>query len=120
MSEINEALVVLCKCGEVHRAYGMRAERTGKERWRFTWAFPIKESSARREGYDKTVIGGDVAFAEEYPGCPYCGQSSFTLCSCGHLSCNILRDGIFTCEWCGMQSRVEAYCGEEIKAGADL
>lgn len=120
MSEDKEAVVVLCKCGEVHKTYGIRAEKVKHDHWRFTWAFPIKEASAKREGYDKTSISGRIECSEEYPGCPYCGQEVFTVCSCGHMSCTILNNGIFTCDWCGAQGTIGDYTGEAIKAGNDF
>lgn len=120
MYEQREAVVILCKCGEVHKTYGIRAEKTATNKWKFTWAFPIKEASAKREGYDKTTIGGDISYNAEYPGCPYCGQRGFTVCGCGHLNCTILKNGIFTCEWCGSQGTLEDYDGGDIKAGTDL
>lgn len=120
MSEIQQALVVLCKCGERHKTYGIRAEKTAPGEWALTWAFPIKESAAKREGYDRSSISGHIGFTEEYPGCPYCGQKQWTVCSCGHLNCTILRGGIFTCEWCGAQGTIGDYTGEAISAGMDL
>ena len=120
MSKVNEAVVVLAKCGEAHKTYGMRVERTGKDHWLITWAFPIKDIAAKREGYDKTSVRGAIEFAAEYPGCPYCGGKELTVCSCGHLNCTIVRDGAFTCEWCGSQGRLGAYTGETITAGMDL
>lgn len=120
MDKANEAVIVLAKCGEAHKSYGMRVEKTGKDQWLVTWAFPINDTAAKREGYDKTTIKGDIVFDPDYPGCPYCGGTGWTVCSCGHLSCTILRDGIFTCEWCGSQGRIGAYTGEGIKAGMDL
>ena len=56
MSDFNEAVVLIAKCGESHKTYGMRLEKTGHDRWLTTWAFPIKESSAKREGYDKVQV----------------------------------------------------------------
>ena len=120
MCEENEAVVVLSKCAEVHKTYGIRTEKAGPNHWKFTWAFPIKESSAKREGYDKTSISGNIEVGSEYPGCPYCGQRKFTLCDCGHLNCTILKNGIFTCEWCGTQGTIGDYTGGAIKAGSDL
>lgn len=120
MQKIPEALVVLCKCGENHKTYGIRAEKTATNTWSFTWAFPIKEASAKREGYDHSSIGGNIIYDDDYPGCPYCGGRYFTLCSCGHLSCTILKNDLFTCEWCGAQGTIEDYTGESISAGSDL
>lgn len=120
MNEHTEAVIVLAKCGESHKTYGMRAERHSKDNWLITWAFPIKETSAKREGYDKATIKGNIQFADEYPGCPYCGGTQLTLCSCGHSSCTILKNGIFTCEWCKSQGRIGTYNGEAITAGTDI
>ena len=120
MSEENEAVIVLCKCGETHKTYGIRAEQTGSNRWKLTWSFPIKDASAKREGYDKAAIGGTIDHADDYPGCPYCGRKYFTVCSCGHICCTVLKDGIFTCEWCGTAGTISDYTGGEITAGSDL
>lgn len=120
MSEFKEAVIVLAKCGESHKTYGMRVEKHGKDNWLVTWAFPIKESSAKREGYDKTTVKGNIQFADDYPGCPFCGGTQLTVCSCGHLSCTIVKNGVFTCEWCGTQGQIGAYGGEAIAAGMDL
>lgn len=77
----------------------------------FTWAFPIKESSAKHEGYDPSSVSGNIIFADEYPGCPYCGGRNMTVCSCGHLNCTIVTNGVFTCEWCGTQGTNGDYTG---------
>jgi hypothetical protein len=119
VSEFKEAVVLIAKCGESHKSYGIRMEKTGADRWLTTWAFPIKDSSAKREGYDKIQVKGDISFSDDYPGCPYCGGHGLTLCLCGHLSCTIMRSNVFTCEWCGMQGEIGNYSGETIVAGAD-
>lgn len=93
MKYFNEAVIVLCKCGKHHRTYGIRTEKRGIDKWAYTWAFPIKENVAKREGYDKTSIKGDVIFTDEFPGCPYCGGYKLTVCSCGHLNCTVLKKG---------------------------
>ena len=100
MNEQNEAVVVLCKCGEAHKTYGIRAEKKAPNSWLFTWAFPIKESSAKREGY--------------------CKEQFIVVCNCGHISCHIVKGNQFTCEWCGLKGTVVDYTGESIKAGSDL
>lgn len=117
----NEAVIIMCKCPQNHRAFGMRAERIGDKRWLVNWAFPIKESSAKREGYDQTSISGNLEFAEEYPGCPYCGGRSYIICGqCSRLSCQVIYNGYTTCEWCGNTGQIVAYAGEQISAGADV
>lgn len=119
MGEQRDAAVVLAKCSEAHKIYGMRVEKFGKDHWIVTWAFPIKDTSAEREGYDKTTIKGNIEFSSDYPGCPYCGGHELTLCSCGHLNCTIVRNGVFTCEWCSSQGQLGDYSGEAITAGID-
>lgn len=120
MGNINEAVVVLCKCGKVHKTYGIRTERLSGKRWNMTWAFPIKESAGKREGYDKVSVSGDIMMTNDYPGCPYCGLKNITVCQCGHISCTITRGNIFTCEWCGEQGQISEYMGEKISAGMDI
>lgn len=116
----NEAVVVLCRCGTVYNTYAIRAEKVRHNRWRFTWAFPIRESSAKHEGYDKTNISGSISCTDEYPGCPYCAEKNFVVCNCGHICCTVLKNGIFTCDWCGAQGTIGDYTGEVITAGTDL
>lgn len=36
MSEFKEAVIVLAKCGESHKTYGMRVEKHGKDNWLVT------------------------------------------------------------------------------------
>lgn len=119
MSEANEAVVVLCKCGKVHKTYGIRTEKLSGKKWNMTWAFPIKESAGKREGYDKVSVSGTIVMTDGYPGCPYCGQRNITVCSCGHICCSITLRNIFTCEWCGAQGHLGEYTGEKIEAGMD-
>lgn len=47
MIEFKEAVIVLAKCAHSHKTYGIRVEKNGKDNWNVTWAFPIKESSAK-------------------------------------------------------------------------
>ena len=100
--------------------FGLRTERTGRNQWRVTWAFPIKESAACHEGYDRVSVKGDIEFDTEYPGCPYCGEHMLTVCSCGHLGCTVLKNNVYTCEWCGAQGQITNYNGEGIQAGIDV
>lgn len=120
MNETNDAVIILCKCGRAHKTYGIRVEKFSGKRWGMTWAFPIKESAGKREGYDKASVSGDVVMSAEYPGCPYCKQRGLTVCTCGHLSCTITHNDLFTCEWCGAQGRIGDYTGAIIAAGMDV
>lgn len=42
MIEKQEAVVVLAKCSETHKTFGIRAGKKAANVWEFTWAFPIK------------------------------------------------------------------------------
>lgn len=114
-----EAAVILSKCPEVHRTYGIRAELLSKNCWQLTWAFTVKESSARREGYDRTSISGSLEFASEYPGCPYCGSHQLAVCSCGRISCTSQKNGQSMCEWCGSRGELGEFTGGTIVANGD-
>ncbi len=114
-----EAAVVLCKCHKAHKTYGVRFEnREGQ--WVYTWAFPIKESVAKREGYDKSVIKGQIAPTVDYPGCPYCGIRGFIVCECGRLNCNEQGIREFTCEWCGTRGTLRQYDGSGFSSQEDI
>lgn len=120
MRETKQAVIVLAKCAEGRKTYGLRVEKNGENQWLVTWAFPIKEDSAKREGYDKTTIQGNIVFTNDFPNCPYCGGRALTVCSCGHLSCTIIKNETFKCEWCGAQGKLGDYTGEAITAGMDV
>lgn len=122
MNNVNDAVIVLSKCVKTHRTFGIRAEKISRNHWTFTWAFPIKEASAQREGYDRTTVNGEIDFSDEYPGCPYCGDDSgFILCPrCNKISCGYESERIWPCDWCGnVASGISDYTGEDIRAGMD-
>ena len=119
MPETNEAVIMTAKCGRTHKSFGLRTEHAGINQWKVTWAFPIKEAAARHEGYDHVSVKGNIVFDAAYPGCPFCGGHQLTVCSCGHLGCTVLNNGIYTCEWCGAQGHISDYNGERIQAGID-
>lgn len=120
MTNSIEAAVALCKCGKIHKVYGVRFEKVGKKHWKYTWAFPIKELTAKHEGYDKTPIIGVIEPEDDYPGCPYCEARSFIICSCGKLNCNTSgRGSLFTCEWCGTIGGLGIYDGSGFDSSGD-
>lgn len=122
MTEKMEARIALCKCKEGRRAYGVRFEKVG-EGWKYTWAFPVKEASAKREGYDETKIIGNIGPDANYPGCPYCGAKSFVICVCGKLNCNNVNapNANFTCDWCGTSGKLSGgYDGSGFGSGGDI
>lgn len=120
MRNTDKVVIALCKCTNSSQTFGMRAQSTASNQWLITWAFPVRESAAKREGYDKTIIKGAVGFDSNYPGCPHCGNPGFVVCSCGRLSCYSPGQHVFTCKWCGQKGNIEAYRGESITAGVDI
>ncbi|MBQ5921954.1 MAG: hypothetical protein IIW91_01240 [Alistipes sp.] len=114
-----EATVALCKCGETKKIYGVRFQRMESGNWKYTWAFPMRSTTAKREGYDNTIIEGMIEPEMEYPGCPYCGTKYFVICSCGKLNCNIGHNNRFTCGWCHTSGTLTAYGGGGIQSGGD-
>ncbi|MDR0853854.1 MAG: hypothetical protein LBN34_05750 [Clostridiales Family XIII bacterium] len=103
---MNETVIAICKCPETKRLYGIRIENVSENRWEMTWTFPIKEETAKREGYDQAVIGGLVYASANFPGCPYCQSKKMTICSqCGKLFCNIGENNVI-CPWCEAAQKV--------------
>ena len=118
---IPEAVVAVCKCTKKHKLFGIRCQRVGEKQWFLTWAFEMQEKTAKHEGYDTTVIKGNVNIIDEYPGCPYCGNKGIFVCRCGKLNCleeNVTEKTV-TCEWCGNTGKLTAYDGQGIKTGGD-
>lgn len=114
-----EARIAMCKCKETKKLYGVRMQREGSG-WKYTWAFPIEEKSAKREGYHDTELMGSIEPDEEYPGCPYCSTKYFVVCGgCKKLNCNVGVGNTFKCEWCGMSGTLGGFYGDGIAAGGD-
>lgn len=115
-----DATVVLAKCQEGKKTYGVRMEKTNLG-WRYDWAFKISDQRAKAENYNETKITGAIYPDEKYPGCPYCGGKSFIICgTCGHLNCHNMKGKIFTCEWCGAQGELTSYDGAGITSSGDI
>jgi hypothetical protein len=104
--------IVLGRCTRDKGSFGLRLERAGPETWQMTWAFAIKETVAKKEGYDCVVLEGSFDVSESYPGCPHCGAGSIFRCSddCGVVGC-----------WDGRSRQVRCPgCGQMIELGGDL
>lgn len=105
MSEKNQAKIILMKCPEGDKIYGVRIEEYEGD-WYRTWAFPLDPKKASREGYDKNKFSGNLWPADEYPGCPHCRSVSFLKCeTCGKLSCWTGKERV-RCPWCGTKGRI--------------
>lgn len=105
MEEKMEAKVILMKCPETKKVYGVRIEKYEGD-WYRTWAFPLDSRKAAHEGYDREKITGNLYPADEYPGCPYCKSVKFITCgTCGKLSCDSGKK-VVQCPWCGTRGRI--------------
>ncbi|MDR3303446.1 MAG: hypothetical protein LBS86_03450 [Treponema sp.] len=99
------AKVILARCSKTRKTFGIRIEERRGD-WVRTWAFPLDERKAKREGFDAETVTGSMNEDDEYPGCPHCGAAGFVSCGCGKISCNggvtDHGDGSaeFTCPWC--------------------
>ena len=114
-----EARIALCICKEARKVYGVRMEKA-QDGWNCTWAFPISTDSANREGYDTTVLKGNIGHTKDYNGCPYCGIKVFVVCdACKKLNCQIIKGETFTCEWCGNEGSIGDYDGAGIESDGD-
>lgn len=113
----NQATVVMAKCRQSKRPYGIRTEKRPDGIWYCTWAFPLSENAAKREGYGETLVSGRVELDGEYPGCPYCGARGWFVCGvCGKLTCNAGETHV-TCSWCGKALECSASDTFDLKGG---
>lgn len=95
------AAVLLAKCSKRNSIYGIRTQQMADGDWWRTWAFPIDEKRAGKEGYDVTSVQGNLYTTKTYPGCPYCGGTNFVQCnSCHKISCWNGEESL-KCPWCG-------------------
>ena len=112
---------MLCKCHQTGKTFGIRVEKTSSGNWKQTWAFPIKENSAQREGYSSSqIIGNFEVPDDEYLGCPYCGSLGWVHCGdCGKLT-DSTGTTYFKCGWCGVEGEVcGLYDGSGIQGAGD-
>ena len=106
MANLPEAVAAVCRCTQTRRQFGIEFRPVREGEWRSLWAFPISEEDAQFEGFDETVIEGNIVYDEHYNGCLGCGIRGFTVCVCGKLSCGTLDGNIFHCPWCGHSGKV--------------
>lgn len=111
-SEIAPSVIIqLARCGTRKSTFGVRVERS-EGSWLFTWAFPIKETSARRENYGTTKITGSFAPASSYPGCSHCGSKALVKCECGEVTCFDGASRKVRCAWCGAIGKISGQVTE--------
>ena len=111
MAGLINAKVILARCSENRKCFGIRIEQQGRD-WVRTWAFPIDERKAKREGFDANTVTGSMNALDGYPGCPHCGANGFIQCGCERIACSggIVDSGGYlehTCPWCRETGGVE-------------
>jgi hypothetical protein len=111
----------MAKCSKTNKAFGIRIEQRGRD-WVRTWAFPIDERKAKREGFDANTVTGSMDADDDYPGCPHCGSGGFVQCGCGKIGCaGGLQDhgdyAEYTCPWCGEYGEVAASDSFDVSGG---
>ena len=116
------AKVVMSKCSRVKRAFGIRIEQRGRV-WIGTWAFPLDERKAAREGFSAKGSASLSAFDDGYPGCPHCKDGSITQCACGKTSCgggsfNRGNHTVQPCPWCGETLQVNFVDEIDVSGGS--
>jgi len=116
------AKVILARCSQSRKSFGIRIEQRGNN-WIMTWAFPVDEHKALREGYSAnsavTMSGEKDA---NFPGCPCCRSDSIVLCECGKIGC---QGGVkqkasslsYPCPWCNKELPVYAAQSLNVSGG---
>lgn len=121
MSLLVHVVIVMSRCSRTREGFGIRFEEKGRGQWLADWAFPVKERLAKKEGYDRAEIKGSIRLDDEYPGCPYCKNTSVVYCpECGKVSCYDIRAGVSTCGWCGSRGQVGGGGVTNLTGGDDL
>jgi len=115
------AKIVIARCSKNQKSFGIRIEQRGRD-WVRTWAFPLDERKAAREGYSAsssvTLSGAD----DDYPGCPHCGSGGIVLCGCEKIGC---AGGIrsytdyeeYTCPWCNEEIELQLADSVDVSGG---
>jgi hypothetical protein len=103
-----KVVIIMARCSHYKQSFGIRLEEKSSKNWVADWAFPMQESTAKKEGYDNSQIAGNFSIDKAYPGCPNCERNSFCLCGqCHKVGCyEHNRDRNYTCAWCGNAGEV--------------
>jgi len=118
LNELPNVVIVMARCSRSRQGFGIRFEEKVRGRWIADWAFAIKETLARREGYDRGTISGAFGFDTSYPGCPHCRAPSIFQCVCGKVACWDGERRTATCPWCGATVELRGHI-ESLSAGRD-
>ena len=123
MATAVNAKVIMAKCSQTQRAFGIRIEQRGAE-WVRTWTFPLDEGKARREGYSAkstVLLRGEPDSG--YPGCPHCRDGGIVQCACGKIGCaggvqETSKGEKYSCPWCGNEGELEFSDSLDVAGGS--
>lgn len=108
-----EMIAVMCRCSKTKKLFGMRFDKEGRNAWECAWAFPMKEGADKRERGFSSTIKGMFEIGDEYPGCPYCGNTMFFMCgNCKKLACWDGENSHVICPHCGFEGDLDSYITE--------
>lgn len=112
-----EEMVIMAACQQTKLPFGITVQRQEKN-YVFTWAFRLNATSAKHEGFDKNKISGSIYNAEDYPGCPHCGATSWFKCGgCGKVVCMRPEQTYTRCPVCGHAGEVVTVDEFELSGG---
>lgn len=98
------ARVILARCSQTQKLFGIRMEEKPSGIWEMDWAFKLDEERAQTEGYNDEQLNVKCDFSYDYPGCPYCERTGWVQCgNCGNIVCydSTKDENGFDCPWCG-------------------
>jgi len=112
----DKAFAIMAMCEETKKQFGITVDPRGNNVYAFCWGFKIKEEQAKREGYDKSHVRGQVLYDPEFNGCPHCGSKQFYICRCGKVICWHGQEFV-TCPSCGLSTTLEAANEVDLSGG---
>lgn len=114
-----DEMVVMATCQKTKRTFGITAQRQGKE-YVFTWAFKLNAETAKREGFERNKVSGNIINGEVFPGCPHCGAQSWFQCGkCKRFVCMSPEQTVVRCPECGNEGEL-IYSDSFDLSGKDL
>ena len=113
-----DEMVIMAVCQRTGQPYGITAERVGRD-FHFKWAFKLSASSAKREGFDKNRVSGNIFDDAEFPGCPHCGADTWYQCGgCRKFVCHRSGDRSGKCPSCGNQGEIVTADSFDLSGGS--
>lgn len=80
-------MIVKTTCGIHKKLFGIDFVQRPHGTWEASTAFAVSEKRGAG-GFGSAQLEGTFILGVSYPGCPYCGNSTFYRCNnCGQLNC---------------------------------